>query len=133
MLVIRCTLQQNSCVITNAAQLFGSNWAGHDILMSCSLHLIEPRHVFNFAHHLTAQIATLPMGSHRIGCAANMSSRGPQMLHEFLTGYRDDIVARVAHRARGRVSLRVSDQEIEHGIPMFLTQLAETLRLEGTP
>jgi signal transduction histidine kinase len=54
------------------------------------------------------------------------------MLYEFLTGYRDDIVARAAHRARGRLSSPVSDHEIEHGVPMFLTQLAETLRMEGT-
>src|SRR5918993_4139825 len=54
------------------------------------------------------------------------------MLYEFLTGYRDDIVGRAAHRARGRLSSPVSDHEIEHGVPMFLTQLAETLRMEGT-
>ena len=55
------------------------------------------------------------------------------MLHEFLTRYRDDIVARAAHRASGRVPPSLPCQEIEHGVPMFLTQLTETLRLEGTP
>ena len=55
------------------------------------------------------------------------------MLHEFITAYRDEIVARTRDRVRGRPWPSVSEGEIEYGVPLFLTQLAETLRLEATP
>ena len=55
------------------------------------------------------------------------------MLHEFITTYRDEIIA----RARGKLTDRpwplVSTSELEHGVPLFLTQLTETLRWETTP
>jgi len=55
------------------------------------------------------------------------------MLHEFITTYRDKIIA----RARGKLTDRpwplVSTSELEHGVPLFLTQLTETLRWETTP
>ena len=54
------------------------------------------------------------------------------MLHEFITMHRDDIVARTRDRVRGRPWPSVSSGEIEHGVPLFLTQLSETLRLEAT-
>ena len=54
------------------------------------------------------------------------------MLCEFITQHRDDIVARTRDRVRGRPWPSVSSGEIEHGVPLFLTQLAETLRLEAT-
>jgi signal transduction histidine kinase len=54
------------------------------------------------------------------------------MLYEFIVMHRDDIVARTRDRVRGRVWPSVSSQEIEYGVPLFLTQLAETLRLEAT-
>src|SRR5204863_1776964 len=54
------------------------------------------------------------------------------MLHEFITTYRDKIIA----RARGKLTDRpwplVSTSELEHGVPLFLTQLTETLRWETT-
>ena len=57
------------------------------------------------------------------------------MLHEFLTMYRDAIIARTERsswRGRGR---RPSTHELEHGVPLFLSQLSETLRreLSATP
>ena len=55
------------------------------------------------------------------------------MLYEFITMHRDLIVARTRDRVRGRTWPSVSSREIEHGVPLFLTQLAETLRLEATP
>jgi|SRR5688572_8666658 len=55
------------------------------------------------------------------------------MLHEFITIYRDDIVARTQERVRARPWPSVSHLEMEHGVPPFLTQLSETLRLESTP
>jgi signal transduction histidine kinase len=54
------------------------------------------------------------------------------MLHEFITQYRTDIIARTRDRVRGRPWPSVSSGELEHGVPLFLTQLSETLRLEAT-
>ena len=54
------------------------------------------------------------------------------MLCELITLHRDDIVARTRDRVRGRPWPWVSSGEIEHGVPLFLTQLSETLRLEAT-
>ena len=54
------------------------------------------------------------------------------MLYEFITLHRDDIVARTRDRVRGRPWPSVSSREIEHRVPLFLTQLSETLRLEAT-
>jgi signal transduction histidine kinase len=57
------------------------------------------------------------------------------MLHEFITSYRDAIVARTREKLTDRPWPQVSTSELEHGVPLFLTQLAETLRWEttGTP
>jgi signal transduction histidine kinase len=54
------------------------------------------------------------------------------MLHEFIDTYRDHIVARTQSRVRGRPWPSISSLELEYGVPLFLTQLSETLRLEGT-
>jgi signal transduction histidine kinase len=55
------------------------------------------------------------------------------MLYEFIATHRQDIVARTRARVRSRPWPSVSSREIEHGVPLFLTQLSETLRLEATP
>jgi signal transduction histidine kinase len=55
------------------------------------------------------------------------------MLYEFIDLHRAAIVARTRDRVRGRPWPSVSAQEIEHGVPLFLAQLSETLRLESTP
>jgi signal transduction histidine kinase len=52
------------------------------------------------------------------------------MLHEFVVMHRSGIVARTRDRVRARPWPFVSSQELEFGVPLFLTQLAETLRLE---
>jgi signal transduction histidine kinase len=54
------------------------------------------------------------------------------MLYEFITLHREEIVARTRERVRERPWPSVSEHEIEHGVPLFLTQLSETLRLEAT-
>lgn len=54
------------------------------------------------------------------------------MLYEFISMHRDAIVARTRDRVRGRPWPSISPDEIEHGVPLFLTQLAETLRGEAT-
>ncbi len=54
------------------------------------------------------------------------------MLHDFIELNRDELVARTS----GKVSARPFDsrgrREIEFGVPLFLTQLVETLRREKT-
>ena len=54
------------------------------------------------------------------------------MLHEFIELNRDVIIAQTRARVRGRLWPSVAPGELEHGVPLFLTQLAETLRLETT-
>ena len=54
------------------------------------------------------------------------------MLYEFITMHRDAIQARTRDRVRGRRWPSISRDELEHGVPLFLTQLSETLRFEGT-
>jgi len=55
------------------------------------------------------------------------------MLHDFIVSHRDQIIT----RARGEITRRAwpvaSAVELEHGVPLFLSQLSETLRLEGGP
>jgi signal transduction histidine kinase len=61
-----------------------------------------------------------------------VATKKDAMLFEFVTVYRDAIIA----KTRGKVSTRpwppASTAELENGLPMFLTQLAETLRWENT-
>ena len=54
------------------------------------------------------------------------------MLHEFIVVNRDVIISRTRDRVRGRSWPSVATGELEHGVPLFLTQLTETLRLEAT-
>ena len=54
------------------------------------------------------------------------------MLHEFIDLNRDVIIARTRDRVRGRPWPSVAPGEVEHGVPLFLLQLSETLRLETT-
>ena len=54
------------------------------------------------------------------------------MLHEFVTANRHAIVERTTDRLLRRTSPPASSHEIDNGVPMFLTQLSETLRLEAT-
>jgi len=52
------------------------------------------------------------------------------MLHEFITTYREQIITRTRSKLTDRPWPLVSTSELEHGVPLFLTQLSETLRLE---
>jgi signal transduction histidine kinase len=52
------------------------------------------------------------------------------MLHEFLTLHRDEIIARTRKKVAARAAPRPTEAEMEHGVPLFLTQLADTLRRE---
>ena len=51
------------------------------------------------------------------------------MLHEFLAANREEIIARTRAKVAARSALRPTEDELTNGIPLFLDQLAETLRL----
>jgi signal transduction histidine kinase len=53
------------------------------------------------------------------------------MLHEFLTANREEVISRCRVKIARRHAPSVSRRELEFGIPIFLTQLTETLRLES--
>lgn len=55
------------------------------------------------------------------------------MLHEFITASRAEIITRCRARIATRAAPRPTDLELEHGIPLFLDQLAESLRLATRP
>jgi signal transduction histidine kinase len=54
------------------------------------------------------------------------------MLHEFIAGNRDAIIARTRGRVGGPPWPSLSTHALERGLPVFLTQITETLRLEAT-
>ena len=54
------------------------------------------------------------------------------MLYEFVETYRDAIIARTRIKVTSRPWPPASSSELENGLPMFLGQLAETLRWEDT-
>jgi signal transduction histidine kinase len=54
------------------------------------------------------------------------------MLYDFVDLNRDVIISRTRDRVRSRPWPSVAPGEVEHGVPLFLTQLSETLRREAT-
>jgi signal transduction histidine kinase len=54
------------------------------------------------------------------------------MLYEFVDTYREQIIAKTRVKVSSRPWPPASTSELENGLPMFLDQLAETLRWEGT-
>ena len=55
------------------------------------------------------------------------------MLHDFVTANRAEIIARCRARVASRPAPRPTAVELEHGVPLFLDQLADTLRLALQP
>ena len=57
------------------------------------------------------------------------------MLYEFVTTYRDAIIAKSREMLTARPWPAATTTELDNGVPLFLTQLSETLRQErtGTP
>jgi signal transduction histidine kinase len=51
------------------------------------------------------------------------------MLYEFLTANLDEIIARARATVAKRIAPRPTDEELKNGVPLFLRQLIETLRL----
>ena len=54
------------------------------------------------------------------------------MLDEFITMYRDAIIERARQKLTARPWPSASVQELENGVPVFLTQLTEALRWQST-
>jgi signal transduction histidine kinase len=54
------------------------------------------------------------------------------MLHDFVTLHRAAILSRTRHKVSQRAWPPASTHELENGVPLFLMQLADTLRLEAT-
>lgn len=54
------------------------------------------------------------------------------MLYEFVTTYRDAIIDRARAKLTARPWPAASAEELENGVPLFLTQLSEKLRAEST-
>ena len=52
------------------------------------------------------------------------------MLHEFLTLHREEIIALTRQKVGGRPAPQPTEAVLEHGVPLFLDQLAATLRRE---
>jgi signal transduction histidine kinase len=52
------------------------------------------------------------------------------MLHEFISSNHDELTARARAKVAARPWPPASPDELENGVPLFLTQLSETLRLE---
>jgi signal transduction histidine kinase len=52
------------------------------------------------------------------------------VLHEFLTLYREQIIAKTRAKVALRSAPRPTAAELEHGVPLFLDQLVDTLRRE---
>lgn len=55
------------------------------------------------------------------------------MLHEFISSNRDELISRTRAKVATRPWPPASPDELQNGVPLFLTQLSETLRLETTP
>src|SRR5512141_1087582 len=54
------------------------------------------------------------------------------MLYDFITTNKQEILSRARAKVMERQWPAVSPEELENGLPLFLTQLAETLRLKYT-
>jgi signal transduction histidine kinase len=54
------------------------------------------------------------------------------MLYEFVTTYRDSIIQRARQKLTARPWPSASPEELENGVPLFLTQLSDMLRAEST-
>jgi signal transduction histidine kinase len=52
------------------------------------------------------------------------------MLHDFLAAQRDELVRRCKLKAASRSSARHPTTDLDHGIPLLIAQLVETLRVE---
>ena len=57
---------------------------------------------------------------------------GRLMLEQFLRDNRDELIQRTRRKVAGRPSPPVDPSELEHGVPLFLSQLSTALADQGT-
>ncbi|MFL5319744.1 MAG: sensor histidine kinase [Myxococcaceae bacterium] len=55
------------------------------------------------------------------------------MLHEFIITHREELIARCKAKISSRPVPMPTEAEIEHGVPLFLNQLSESIRLALDP
>ncbi len=55
------------------------------------------------------------------------------MLHKILMENRQELIQRTRAKVSARSAPQATEEELEHGVPLFLDQLAETLKRETTP
>jgi hypothetical protein len=53
------------------------------------------------------------------------------LLHEFIATNREEIITRTREKVAVRATPRSALDELNHGVPLFLSQIVETLRLSG--
>jgi signal transduction histidine kinase len=54
------------------------------------------------------------------------------LLHEFLSGNRTTLIERCRLKAAQRAAPTTSDEQLAHGVPLFIDQIIKTLRVEQT-
>jgi signal transduction histidine kinase len=54
------------------------------------------------------------------------------MLHELLSEHRGELIRRTRAKVASRPAPKATVEELVHGVPLFLSQLTETLKHEGT-
>src|SRR6202521_4001149 len=62
-----------------------------------------------------------------------MAVTGDVMLHEFVTAHREEIISRCRAKVATRSSPPPTRAEIDHGVPLFLNELVDELRLGVSP
>ena len=60
-------------------------------------------------------------------CRARASAIVERMLHDFIIANRDVIIDRTRRSVRGRMPPHSVEAKLEHGVPLFLTQLTDAL------
>ena len=54
------------------------------------------------------------------------------MLHEFLSGNRTGLIERCRLKAMQRATPKTTDEQLAHGVPLFIDQIIKTLQMEQT-
>src|SRR5260370_41518301 len=55
------------------------------------------------------------------------------MLHKILMENRQELIQRTRAKVSARSAPQATEEELEHGVPLSLDQLAETVKREATP
>lgn len=104
------------------------------MLFACATLTLSFKHTdcdVRLQSHRSFQLDPVPYACLRFAAGVRcLDEERTPMLHDFVTLYRDDIIGRARTRVTNRPWPLDSTSELEYGVSLFLTQLAETLRLE---